>query len=103
MASQILDTPIEFLKGVGPARADVLRKELGIFTFKDLLYHLPFRYVDRSKFYAVSELNSDAAVVQLKGRIVRVSEVGVAKAKRLTAIFEDGRFIESKYRICCLR
>ncbi len=90
MASQILDTPIEFLKGVGPARADVLRKELGIFTFKDLLYHLPFRYVDRSKFYAVSELNSDAAVVQLKGRIVRVSEVGVAKAKRLTAIFEDG-------------
>ncbi|MBI1266336.1 MAG: ATP-dependent DNA helicase RecG [Cryomorphaceae bacterium] len=90
MASQILDTPIEFLKGVGPARADVLRKELGIFTFKELLYHLPFRYVDRSKFYTVSELNSDAAVVQLKGRIVRVSEVGVAKAKRLTAIFEDG-------------
>lgn len=90
MASQILDTPIEFLKGVGPARADLLRKELGIYTYKHLLYHLPFRYVDRSKFYTVSEINSDAIVVQLKGRIVRVAEVGAGKGKRLTAVFEDG-------------
>ena len=55
----ILDTPIDFLKGVGPVRADLLKKELRIFTYGDLLTHYPFRYIDKSKMHKVSELNQD--------------------------------------------
>ena len=52
----ILSTPIDYLKGVGPLRADLLKKELGIFTYNDLLQHYPFRYIDKSKFHKISEL-----------------------------------------------
>jgi ATP-dependent DNA helicase RecG len=83
------DTQIEYLKGVGPQRGELLRKELGIFTFSDLLYHFPFRYVDRSRFYKVSEINDDNTYLQLKGRITRVSAVGQKRASRLVATFED--------------
>ena len=54
----ILSTPIDYLKGVGPIRADLLKKELGIFTYNDLLQHYPFRYIDKSKLHHISELKS---------------------------------------------
>lgn len=84
-----LGTPIEFLKGVGPQRADLFKKELGIFTFRDLLYHFPFRYIDRSKFYKINELNPEMHFIQLRGKIVSVEEVAGKTGKRLNAVFKD--------------
>ena len=89
MQNNILQTPIEFLKGVGPTRADLLRKELGIFTYFDLLQHYPFRYIDRSKFYKLSEIQSDSAELQIIGKITHADEVGEGHGKRLVAKFED--------------
>lgn len=89
MPGHILDTPIEYLKSVGPARAEALIAELGIRTFRDLLFHLPFRYVDRSRFHAVNDIVSDSVHVQLKGRFIRVQEIGVGRKMRLSAVFED--------------
>lgn len=86
---QILQTPIEYLKGVGPAKADLLKKELRIFTYRDLLNLFPFRYVDRSRFYKVNEISSTETEVQVIGKITRIEEVGAARAKRLTAQFAD--------------
>ncbi|MGI8892252.1 MAG: ATP-dependent DNA helicase RecG [Bacteroidia bacterium] len=84
-----LDTPVEFLKGVGPVRAGHLREELDIKTFGDLLTHYPFRYVDRSRFYTVSEANADLAYIQLKGKIIDISLAGKPRAQRLMARFKD--------------
>lgn len=89
MPEKQLNTSIEYLKGVGPARAELLAKELGIKTYGDLLQHLPFRYIDRTRFHTVSEIVSDIGAVQLKGEITRVQEIGVGKKQRLTAQFQD--------------
>jgi len=85
----ILDTPIEYLKGVGPKRADVLKKEINVFTFYHLLNYFPFRYVDRSKFYSINDINSDAAYIQIKGKIISVQKLGKPRSERLTALFQD--------------
>lgn len=85
----ILDTPIEYLKGVGPARAEMLRKEIEVRTFGDLLLYYPFRYVDRSKFYTVREIDSEAAWVQLKGKITGMQTVGAGRTSRLVMTFRD--------------
>ena len=71
----ILDTPIDFLKGVGPARADLLKKKLRIFTYSDLLMHYPFRYIDKSKMHKTAELNQDMPYVQLSGQIIKFEEI----------------------------
>ncbi len=84
-----LENDISFLKGVGPARADQFRMELGIRTWEDLLMHYPFRYVDKSQVQKVRDVKSDAVAVQLQGTIVRLTEVGEARAKRLVGIFQD--------------
>jgi ATP-dependent DNA helicase RecG len=84
-----LENDISFLKGVGPARADQFRMELGIRTWEDLLMHYPFRYVDKSQFQKVSDVKSDAVAVQLQGTIVRLTEMGEARAKRLVGVFQD--------------
>jgi ATP-dependent DNA helicase RecG len=84
-----LNTEIDYLKGVGPQRAALLKKEIDVFVFEDLLNHFPFRYVDRSKTYKISEIFSDSAYVQLKGSITDVSLVGAKKAQRLVANFQD--------------
>lgn len=85
-----LSTAIEYLKGVGPAKADLLKKELGIFRFADLLSLYPYRYVDRSRFYKVAELASSEAEVQLVGKIHSFRSVpGKGRQKRWTALFED--------------
>ena len=62
----ILDTPIDYLKGVGPLRADLLKKELRIFTYGDLLMHYPFRYIDKSKIHTIAELTPDSPSIQAK-------------------------------------
>ena len=87
--NEFLSTPIEFLKGVGPNRAELLKKEAGIFTFNDLLHYFPFRYVDRSQYHTVSELPQLDGYVQLKGKIVHVSERLIGKQNRLIAKFQD--------------
>jgi ATP-dependent DNA helicase RecG len=85
----MLDTPIEYLKGIGPQRAEVLKKELRIFTYRDLLTHYPFRYVDRTKFHNINEIEEDIPFIQLKGVIERMEIVGQKKGKRLVAVFRD--------------
>ena len=85
----MLQTPIEFLKGVGPARAALLKKELDIKVFEDLLLYFPFRHVDRSKFYRVTELQESMTLVQLKGRISGIELQGDGRKQRLTAKFSD--------------
>jgi len=82
-------TPIEYLKGVGPARADVLRAELGVNTLGDLLRHYPFRYVDRTRFYKLKELQPDMVGAQVIGRLVQVEELGERRSKRLVGHFRD--------------
>ena len=84
-----IDTPIEFLKGVGPSKADLLHRELDIYTFGDLLEYFPFRYVDRSKVSSIAELNPDEPYVVLKGTIYDMHTVGNGKSTRLTAQLRD--------------
>ena len=71
---QILTTPIDYLKGVGPIRADLLKKEFGIFTYNDLLKHYPFRYIDKSKLHNISELRQDMPYIQIKGCVIKFEE-----------------------------
>lgn len=87
--SDVLQTPIEFLKGVGPQRAKLLAEEAGIRSFQDLLYHFPFRYVDRSTYQTVRDVPFTDGYVQLKGVIIGVQETGSGRAKRLVARFQD--------------
>ena len=91
MAGQydLLETPIEYLKGVGPLRADSLKKELQIFTYGDLLMHFPFRYVDRTKTYKVREVNPLSQYVQLKGILCDVDVAGDKLKKRMIANLKD--------------
>ena len=86
---ELLSTSIDFLKGVGPARADLLKKELNIFTYRDLLYYFPFRYIDKSRLFKVSDLHSDLPFVQIKGKIIRFEDVGKGRSKRLVAHMQD--------------
>lgn len=83
------DTSIEFLKGVGPQRAALLNKELGIFTYRDLLQHYPFRHEDRTKFYAISELDSAMSFVQIRGKLLKLETIGVGRKQRLVGVFGD--------------
>lgn len=85
-----LDSPVEYLKGVGPAKAELLRKELNINVFGDLLLYYPFRYIDKSKIYKIKDIDSDAAYIQLKGKLLTFQEVGAGRAKRLTGTLDDG-------------
>jgi ATP-dependent DNA helicase RecG len=87
--SSLLDKPIEYLKGVGPQKGDLLRKELQIFSYKDLLYHYPFRYVDRSRIYKIREVNSDEQYIQVKGILSPLLEAGQKRASRLVATVKD--------------
>ena len=85
----ILSTPIEYLKGVGPVRSELFKKELRIFTYEDLLMHFPFRYVDKSNIHLISNINENLPYVQFKGRIVKLEEKGLRKSKRLIAYLKD--------------
>ena len=85
----ILENPIEYLKGVGPTRAELLKKELSIYTYSDLLHHFPFRYIDKSLIYNICDLSEDLPYIQLRGKIIKFEEKGKFKSKRLIAHFQD--------------
>ncbi len=89
MAYNFFETPVEYVKGVGPARAEMLKKELNVFTFGDLLAYYPFRYVDRSQFYKAAEVNENLPYVQLKGKIINVQSHGGKRTIRMNATFVD--------------
>lgn len=84
-----LDSPIEYLRGVGPARGDLLKKELGIFTFQDLLLAFPHRYIDRTQFHHIRDLTEQSGEVQLKGILRRLTLLGDGRKKRLVGTFRD--------------
>lgn len=90
MQNSILDTPIEYLKGVGPQRGDILKKELQIFTFKDLLNFYPNRYLDRTKYYKINELHYQlTSEIQIIGKIIHLKTVEQKRGKRFVATFMD--------------
>jgi len=89
MQNNFLDTAIEYLKGVGPKRAALLKGEIGVHTFGELLQNFPFRYIDKSRIHKISEITSDLAYVQLKGTISNLKVIGKPRAQRLTAIVTD--------------
>ncbi len=84
-----VDTPIEFLKGVGPARAQMLQRELDIYTYGDLLEYFPYRYVDRSQTTTIAMMNIDEPYVVLRGTIRDLHTVGNGKSMRLSATLQD--------------
>lgn len=85
----LLSAKLEFIKGIGPAKAELLKKELSILSVEDLLNHFPFRYIDKTKIHKISELNGTEDYVQLKGQILQAQLLGAGRAKRLVAQFSD--------------
>jgi ATP-dependent DNA helicase RecG len=90
MSNSLLQTPIEYLKGVGPQRGELLRKELGIHRYDDLVNFFPNRYIDRTRYYKINELQKNDSEVQIIGKIIHIKTVEFGKAKkRLVATFVD--------------
>ena len=89
LISSILSNPIEYLKGVGPQRGELLRKEINLHTFRDLLEYYPFRYVDRTKVDKIAHLSGIEDFVQIRGRIVYMEVMGEKRSKRLVATLQD--------------
>jgi len=86
----MLESEIKYLPGVGPKRAELLNKELGIKTYRDMLYFFPFRYIDRTKIYSISEIEPSMSYIQLRGKVTRVNVIGdKPRSKRLVATFQD--------------
>ena len=75
MNTSLLQTPIDYLKGVGPNRAEVLRKELGIHTYQDLLNLFPNRYIDKTKYYKINEIQRNTAEIEVSGKITHLKTV----------------------------
>lgn len=90
MNPDILNTPIEYLKGVGPVKADILKKEAGIFTFDDLLHYFPFRYIDRTRITTIKELAHTTEYALITGKIITTEVLGVKRSRRLVATITDG-------------
>ena len=102
---------IKYLPGVGPQRAAVLEKELGIRSLQDLLYYFPYKYIDRSRLYYVHEIDGNMPYIQLRGQILSFEEMGEGYRKRLVAHFSDGtgvvdlvwfqgqKFVTGKYKL----
>ena len=84
-----LDSNIEYLKGVGPQRAEVLKKELGIFTCRDLLFHFPFRYIDRTQFHRIRDIHNEGEQVQIRGILRRLETLGEGRARRMVGSLRD--------------
>jgi ATP-dependent DNA helicase RecG len=89
MNANLMQTPIDYLKGVGPNRADLLRKELGIHTYQDLINFFPNRYLDKTRFYKINELQQNSSEVQVTGKIINLKTVEQKNGKRLVAEFID--------------
>ncbi|MCF6334073.1 MAG: ATP-dependent DNA helicase RecG, partial [Draconibacterium sp.] len=86
---EFLDQEIKFLPGVGPKRAELLYKELKLKTFKDFIYYFPFKYIDRTKFYSISEIHAQMPYIQIKGKIRAIETIGSGSKERLSAKFYD--------------
>ncbi|MCW5515383.1 ATP-dependent DNA helicase RecG [Muriicola sp. Z0-33] len=89
MNANFLQTPITYLKGVGPNRAQLFQSELGIGTYQDLINFFPNRYIDKTKYYTIGELERSSADVQIKGKIIHLKTVEQKKGSRLVATFVD--------------
>lgn len=87
--NNLLETPIEYLKGVGPQRGELLRKELNIHRYADLLNLYPNRYIDRTRYYKINELQNSNSEVQIVGRVIHIKTVEQKRGKRLVATFVD--------------
>lgn len=95
MASQVFQTPIAYLKGVGSSRAELLKKELQISTFEGLLNHFPYKYIDRTRFYKIKDIQPDLPYVQVLARVIKFEVVGEKHTKRLVAqAIDDTGIIE---------
>ena len=102
---------IMYLPSVGPKKAELLKKEAQISSYEDLLYYFPYKYIDRSRFYNVAEINGEMPYIQLRGRILSFASAGEGRSRRLTARFTDGTgtielvwfqgvaYIKDKYRV----
>nr|WP_319401914.1 ATP-dependent DNA helicase RecG [uncultured Carboxylicivirga sp.] len=88
--SELAALNITYLPGVGPKKAELLQKELKVASYEDLLYYFPYKYVDRSKFYSIRDIDSKHAYIQLKGKFTSLKTVGTERQARLTAMFSDG-------------
>ncbi len=88
--SDILHQEIKYLKGVGPKRAELMAKEIAVFTCRDLLYYFPFKYIDRSTIYPISGIDTTQTFIQVKGKISHFRMEGQRHRQRLVAIFTDG-------------
>ncbi|MGL5227740.1 MAG: ATP-dependent DNA helicase RecG, partial [Bacteroidales bacterium] len=107
---ELSERDITYLPGVGPKKAEVLKKEINIHSAEDLLSYYPFRYIDRSKIYSISEIQASSAYIQLKGKIIHFETIGEGAARRLIAKFKDEsgiidlvwfkgiKFIQNKYK-----
>jgi len=103
-------TDIKFLQGVGPKRAEILNKEIDVYSVEDLLYYFPYKYVDRSRIYFIHEIDGNMPYIQLKGKITAFETFGEGRNKRLVGHFTDGtgfidlvwfqgmKFIADKYK-----
>lgn len=104
-------TDIKYLAGVGPKKAEILNKEINVFSVENLLYYFPYKYIDRSRIYFVHEVDGNMPYIQLKGRITAFETFGEGRKKRLVGHFTDGtgfidlvwfqggKFITDKYRV----
>lgn len=102
---------IKYISGVGPQRANILNKELEIYSVRDLIYYFPYKYVDRSRIYRISEIDGNMPYIQLKGHILSFETMGEGRQKRLVAHFSDGggvidliwfqgiKFVTARYKI----
>ncbi|GAB3918831.1 ATP-dependent DNA helicase RecG [Mucilaginibacter boryungensis] len=87
--NQLFQTPVEYLKGAGPARAEVLKKELGIYNFEDMLRHFPYKYIDRTRFYKIKNINIELPHVQVIARLTHREILGEKHTKRLVVQVQD--------------
>jgi len=102
---------LKYIPGVGPARAELLKKDLKLFSQEDMLYYFPYKYIDRTRFHKISELTSDVSYVQIKGKFLSFETVGTGRVKRMKALFSDGtgiielvwfkglKYLEGKYKL----
>lgn len=106
-----MSTDIKFLAGVGPKKAEILNKEIDVFSVEDILYYFPYKYIDRSRIYLIREIDGNMPYIQLKGTITAFESFGEGRNKRLVAHFSDGtgiidlvwfqgaKFIANKYKV----
>ncbi len=90
---KLSDRDITYLQGVGPKRAEVLKKEIEVASFEDLLYYFPYKYIDRSRFYYIHEIDGNMPFIQIRGRFLSFETIGEGRTRRMVAKFSDGRSV----------